>query len=305
MKTDADKPALDFTGERFTPETPREIWYEHFHRYALASTLVDDLDVLDAACGEGYGSAVLAAHARSVTAVDISADAVSHASQRYSNLKNLAFIQSDCTRLELGEQKFDAIISFETLEHLHEQEAMLAGFRRLLKPGGWLLISSPDKAEYSDAAGYQNPWHVKELYRRELLDLLHQQFPAVQLFGQKLAFHSLIWDTQSAGTYQCQLMAEKDLENSGILQLKPTYFLALCAASADLMPEIPALNLFADDSASVYKHYEHEIRKNMAAGTIIQQRDQLIAELEERLKALEADNQDAPQPSLFSRWFKK
>lgn len=296
---------MDFTGERFTPENLREIWYEHFHRYALASTLVGDLDVLDAACGEGYGSAVLAKHARSVTAVDISANAIDHASKRYVKQSNLKFIQSDCTKLGFSEQQFDAIISFETLEHLEEQEAMLAGFRRLLKPGGWLLISSPDKAEYSDATGYQNPWHVKELYCHELLELLQLQFPSVRLFGQKLAFHSLIWDMQSGGDYHSQLMIADSLKNSGTLQHSPTYFLALCAAADDVLPAIPALNLFADDSASVYQHYEHEIRKNMAAGGIIQQRDQQITELKARLKTLEADFQHAPQPSLFSRWFKK
>lgn len=311
MNTNTPKLVLDFTGERFTPETCREIWYEHFHRYALASTLVNGLDVLDAACGEGYGSAVLATKAASVTAVDISSEAISHAAGRYSERGNLEFREADCTQLDFSGKQFDAIISFETLEHLHEQEAMLAGFRQVLKPGGWLLISSPDKAEYSDAAGYNNPWHVKELYRQELLDLLQKQFPEVRLYGQKLAFHSLIWDLQTPGAYQSQrLVTDTDtLETCDIAQLKPTYFIALCAAKPEDFPDLSGLNLFADESASVYQHYEHEIRKNMAAGEIIQQRDLQIIELEGQLRKMK----EASNPSLspiqakdfFSRWFKK
>lgn len=311
MKTNTPTPALDFTGERFTPETCREIWYEHYHRYALASTLVKGLNVLDAACGEGYGSAVLATQAASVTAIDISSEAIDHATKRYGEQNNLAFLQADCTQLEFSDKKFDVIISFETLEHLHEQEAMLAGFRRVLKPGGWLLISSPDKAEYSDATDYQNPWHVRELYRQELLDLLQQQFPEVRLYGQKLAFHSLIWDLQAPGAYQSQRLGTdtKTLETSEIAQLKPTYFIALCAAKPEDFPDLAGLNLFADESASVYQHYEHEIRKNMAAGEIIEQRDQRIVELEEQLKKIQAVSNLSTSPvkgaNFFSRWFKK
>ncbi|MCF6225631.1 MAG: class I SAM-dependent methyltransferase [Xanthomonadales bacterium] len=310
MKTNDPKSVLDFTGERFTPESCREIWYEHYHRYALASTLVKGLDVLDAACGEGYGSAVLASQAASVTAVDISAEAITHATNRYSASKNLEFQQADCTQLDFSGKQFDAIISFETLEHLYQQESMLAGFHRVLKPGGWLLISSPDKAEYSDAANYQNPWHVKELYQQELLDLLQQQFSEVRLFGQKLAFHSLIWDLQTPGAYQSQtLSTDTDiLETAELVQLKPTYFIALCAAKPEDFPDLAGLNVFADESTSVYQHYEHEIRKNMAAGEIIQQRDQRIAELETQLlkrEGITKPTKPAQGKGAFSRWFNK
>ncbi len=303
MKTESNNVPLEFTGERFTPESLREIWYEHFHRYTLASTLVEGLDVLDAACGEGYGSAVLAASAHSVIGVDISTEAVAHATERYQKLDNLSFQQADCTKLDFGEKKFDAIISFETLEHLEAQQAMLSGFKRLLKPGGWLMISSPDKAEYSDAADYQNPWHVKELYRQELMELLGQQFSTVQLLGQKLAFQSFIWKLQTAGNYQSQLMHKDKLETEQSLQLKPMYFLALCADKEAFLPVLPALNLFMDAEASVYQHYEHEIRKNMAAGELIKQRDQKITALEKRLSELEAMSTTEKSVGIFSRWF--
>ncbi|MCE1185308.1 MAG: class I SAM-dependent methyltransferase, partial [Rhodocyclales bacterium] len=82
--------ALSWSGERFVPELHGEIRYEHLHRYVLAAGAVKGLRVLDVACGEGYGSAILASAARSVTGVDISADAVFHATERYvKNTENL------------------------------------------------------------------------------------------------------------------------------------------------------------------------------------------------------------------------
>ncbi len=295
-----DKSVLEFTGERFTPEGLREIWYEHYHRYALASQMVTGLHVLDAACGEGYGSKLLASTAASVTGIDISAEAINHACSQYGQLENLEFIQADCSQLDLGDKKFDAIVSFETLEHLQNQESMLAGFRRLLKPGGWLLISSPDKAEYSDVENYSNPWHVKELYRDELLDLLGKDFSAIRLLGQKLAFHSIIWDLQVAGAYQSQVLNDGQLSTTDKLEFPPLYFLAVCATSAENLPVIPALNLFADKKASVYQHYYHEIRKNMAAGELLSQRDQRIAELE---LLLENHQPEAKATGILGKWF--
>ena len=130
--TNADPPILPFTGERFTPECVREIWYEHMHRYAYAAAFGAGKRVLDAACGEGYGSALLARAGANVTGIDISAEAVAHARLRYAGVDGLKFAQADVTQLDgLAAASFDVIVSFETLEHVHAQERMVAGFRRL------------------------------------------------------------------------------------------------------------------------------------------------------------------------------
>src|SRR6185369_1249345 len=138
-------PPLEFTGERFTPECVREIWYEHWHRYVFARAFAQGRRVLDAACGEGYGSALLAASADSVLGVDVAESAVAHARQRYGQHANLRFEQGDCTALSCGDAQFDLIVSFETLEHVAAQQALVAGFARALAPGGLLVVSSPDK----------------------------------------------------------------------------------------------------------------------------------------------------------------
>ena len=183
---------LEFTGERFTPECVREIWYEHFHRYALAARWCRNVRVLDAACGEGYGSALLARSAASVDGIDISGHSIDHARKRYGGRDGLQFHLGDCTALPFSDGEFDRVVSFETLEHLAEQDQLLAEFRRVLKPDGCLILSSPDKAIYSDAQNSVNEFHVKELYRDELEMLIGRYFPAFHLLGQKLMFHSAI-----------------------------------------------------------------------------------------------------------------
>ena len=275
---------LEFTGERFTPECVREIWYEHFHRYVFARELVGGLKVLDAACGEGYGTALLSTAASSATGVDISEKAVEHARARYPS-ERLEFLVSDCLELPFDDDEFDCVVSFETLEHLDDHQGLLTEFRRVLKPGGFLLLSSPDKAVYSDQQQNRNEFHVRELYRDEFEALLQAHFPAYHLWGQKLLFQSAIWalDEQAGVSFH--------QENGGEVARfpqpchDPVYFMALCAADEAYLPATKrGLSLFDDAGESVYGHYYHEIRKNMAAGELLAEKERELADLKSALE---------------------
>jgi len=286
--------ALPFTGERFTPECVREIWYEHWHRYAFARPLVAGKRVLDAACGEGYGSALLAGAAASVTGVDIDPVSVAHASARYSGISNLRYECADAVALPFAERSFDLVASFETLEHLDAQEELIAGFARVLADDGMLVVSSPDKHVYSELAGFRNEFHVRELYRQEFIDLLTGHFPHVRLYGQKLLFQSAIWPVDgSGGVPQATTAHEGGARLDQGLDYAPMYFIAVCARQ-ELPEELPGLSLFGDGEESVYAHYNHEIRKNMAAG-------QRIAELEAELAQLRVAAESGPD----RRWWRR
>ena len=258
-------PALEFTGERFTPECVREIWYEHWHRYAFALRFAPGKRVLDAACGEGYGSALLSKRAQSVLGLDVSAQAVAHARARYA-ADNLRFEIADVTALDhLPATSFDVIVSFETLEHLQAQEQMLDGFARLLADDGVLLVSTPDKHTYSDVPGFANEHHVRELYRPEFEALLSARFPALKLYGQKLMFQSALWALDGQGAYEATTM-RKDGGVDDALSLPPLYYIAVCAKRDGVLDNLPALSLFGDAEETVYAHYNAEVRKNIAAG---------------------------------------
>ena len=290
---------LEFTGERFTPECQREIWYEHYHRYALATKWCTDSRTLDAACGEGFGAALLATTATTVEAVDISQQAVDHASKKYAHIPGLGFHQADCTQLPFADNEFDRVVSFETLEHLTQQDQLLTEFRRVLKTDGLLILSSPDKAVYSDQHNEVNEFHLKELYREEFESLIQRHFPAWRLLGQKLMFHSAIWSLEAVEQVVIeQFSSDKLTSPAGIVQ-SPMYFIALCASEQHMLPETrDQLWLFDDEKESVYQHYYGEIRKNMAAGG-------RIAALEKEIEGLNqhADPPDSGRVSWWRRLF--
>jgi SAM-dependent methyltransferase len=298
----SDDHVLPFTGERFTPECVREIWYEHWHRYAFARPLVAGRRVLDAACGEGYGSALLAGTAEEVVGVDVDPASIAHAISRYGAGKGLRFECADATQLPFEDGSFDVVVSFETLEHLAQQEQLVSGFARVLKDDGILVISSPDKRTYSDLAGFRNEYHVKELYEDELLALLRPHFPAIRLYGQKLLFQSALWNLESDGQRweACTSAAGNAIEPG--LRYAPMYFVAVCAKRA-LPTGLPALSLFGDGEESVYAHYNHEIRKNMAAGARIAELEAEIERLNLRISAAGTDS-DTRRPFNW-RWWRR
>ena len=298
--------SLEFTGERFTPECVREIWYEHFHRYALAARWCANLRTLDAACGEGYGASILAKRASAVEAVDISTDAVEHAKKRYGLIENLNYQVADCTSLPFADNEFDRVVSFETLEHLAEQDQLLAEFRRVLKPDGVLILSSPDKAVYSDQQESSNEFHVKELYRDELEALIGRHFGAWRLLGQKLMFHSAIWSLDRVENVSLDQATEKNLALPSGIPQPPMYFIALCAAEETSLPDSDGqLWLFDDQEESVYQHYHGEIKRNMAAGGIIAGLEKEIEALKDQAENVKATQAVQSQASWWQRLFGK
>ncbi|WP_395374404.1 methyltransferase domain-containing protein [Marinicella sp. W31] len=256
----SESQTLEFTGERFTPECQREIWYEHMHRYAMLEPVIKGKTVLDAACGEGYGSHMLSQWADSVVGVDIDEQAITHAHKRYQ-IDNLEFKQSDVLQLPFADDHFDVVVSFETLEHLAEHEALLTEFKRVLKSDGCLIISTPDKAEYSDKTGFDNAYHVKELYQHEFKDLLDQFFPEQQWFGQKLAFFSSLWQLQKQPqTVTLKTYAEEALADGQDVNYSPMYYVVV--ASQQKLPALFSdLHLFTDVDETVYAHYNEMIRE--------------------------------------------
>lgn len=166
------------------------LFTEHAARYDFARQYVKGLRVLDAACGTGYGSAMLAdAGACSVLGVDISSEAIEFARRQYGTKRNLEFIQASVfqlTRFVSG--PFDLCVSFETIEHLEEPERFLSDVRSLLSPGGRLLISTPNRYIYSplnrDGRSSHNPFHKIEWTTEEFTHLLSEHFTVMGVYGQ-------------------------------------------------------------------------------------------------------------------------
>jgi ubiquinone/menaquinone biosynthesis C-methylase UbiE len=252
---------LEFTGERFIPGTAGEIWHEHWHRYHFAAPLVADLEVLDVACGEGYGSALLATRARSVIGADIAPSAVDHARARYAGVANLGFRQADCAALPFADATFDAVVSFETIEHILAQELFLDEIRRVLRPDGLLILSCPNKTEYSDRRGVTNEFHVRELYRDELAALIAPRFAHALWYGQRPSFYSVVWSEEGAARGEIFEVSEATAVAPSPGHARPLYFVVIASASrARLAGITPRLSVLADRDEWVHRDYEKVMR---------------------------------------------
>lgn len=183
--------ALKWTGERLVTSVYNEDTIAHLHRYAIALDYVRDKDVLDIACGEGYGSFLLSKVSRSVTGVDIDESIINHAVDKYK-YKGLNFIKGTATAIPIPASSIDVVVSFETIEHLKEHDEMLLEIKRVLRPTGLLIISSPNKKTYSDDRNFTNKYHVKELYYEEFLSLIKKNFKNQHILFQKYFHGSVI-----------------------------------------------------------------------------------------------------------------
>lgn len=239
---------LSFTGERFLPAVTGEIAHEHWHRYAFARPLCAGRRALDVSCGEGYGSALLAGVAASVTGVDIAAEAVAHASGAYAGRANLRFVQGSAAALPLADASVDVAVSFETIEHLPaaDQPRMLAELARVLDPGGLLVLSAPNPVEYSQARNHRNPFHLHEPSREELDAMLAAAFPARRWYRQRRYFGSALWDEAPATSRYDAWTGDA----SQVATAQPPaamYFVVVAARTAAALPaDGPALSLFSD-----------------------------------------------------------
>ena len=188
---DPDAEPLEFTGERFVPGVRGDIEVEHVHRYLFARQFVADCDVLDIACGEGYGSSLLAGRARSVTGVDIDEAVIRRAAGVHIG-PNVQFVVGRCTEIPLEDNSFDVVVSFETIEHISEHEAFVNEIRRVLRPGGVVIMSTPDPQTYLEGATAENPFHVREMDRQEFIDLMAQQFGHARFGVQRCVTGSVL-----------------------------------------------------------------------------------------------------------------
>lgn len=154
----------------------------HLKRYVFAAAYCANQVVLDAACGVGYGSAELGRVATRVVGVDVDEEAIAYARARYAS-GNVEFEAMDVSSLRFDADSFDAVVSFETIEHVDDREAFLHEVSRVLRPSGTFVVSTPNAPRTTKAP--DNPFHRVEFSRDDFTALLSQHFRSVEVFGQR------------------------------------------------------------------------------------------------------------------------
>ncbi len=174
---------IEYTGERMIPgKACEESEFEHIARYQFALPYVEGRRTLDAGCGDGYGTAILAVAASEALGVDISPEAVQSAIQTYQK-PNLSYKIVDLADIPFERESFDAVVCFEVFEHLEEPDKLLAGIRTVMSHGGVLVISTPN-ASYIKSSE-PNPFHVKEYTFDEFTTALTRFFPEQEFSYEK------------------------------------------------------------------------------------------------------------------------
>ena len=279
---------LTFTGERFLPACAGEIAYEHWHRYAFARRYAEGRRVLDAACGEGYGTALLGAKAAEAVGVDIDAGSIRHAQSTYGSA-TIRFVEGSCTELPLPDASFDVVVSFETIEHLDaaDQPPMLAEFARVLKPEGLLIISSPNKRRYSDARDYINEFHRHELYRDGLAELLAKAFPAQRWFHQHVAPWSAIWSEDEGVDVEAWLGDAGRV--SPYVPSEGMYFIVVAARTSAALPAAAVRgSLFTDAEETEQKRAQANASEVLRQDALLRDRDAALDRQTAHVHHLEA-----------------
>ena len=249
----ADGSSLPWTGERFIPGLAGEIEFEHVHRYLFAAQFCQDKEVLDVASGEGYGSNILASSAKSVIGVDVAEDAVAHASAKYVS-ENLTFRLGMAQNLPVEDNSIDVVVSFETLEHIDEHEKFLSEIKRVLKPGGILVMSTPDKNVYM--ADEHNHFHLKELDRDEFRDLIAHRFQNQSMGFQKALAGSVILSAGIGGRGGFEVFSRPDRStfSASPLPRDAAYFVVVASDA-----ELPDIRWGLLDDAQYLRHLQERL----------------------------------------------
>jgi SAM-dependent methyltransferase len=270
----------DNAPERFEPASMHGemIEAEHLVRYAWACQFVAGMRVLDAGSGMAYGSATLAdAGAAEVVGVDNDESVV--ASVREGMPATVRLEVGDVTALPYDDASFDVAVCFEVIEHVPEPERVLDELRRVLRPGGLLVVSTPNRDVYTPG----NPFHLRELTPHELQAALSERFRSAQLFRQHTWIASGILDDEGFAA-----AGERVLEGVELRKIVPdepgreTYTIGL-ASDSYLPAARGSVSLTQDAELRRWSEMWHEQRQ------AIEERDDRAAEREARLAALRGE----------------
>ncbi len=241
---------IEWTGERCVPWTPDvQVVYEHLHRYLWAARLVEGKRVLDLGSGEGFGASILADTAEQVVGVDVDERTVEHARLNWARPHVSFQLGSALDLSAFADGSFGAVVAFEIIEHLSEQERMLAEIGRVLSHDGVLIISTPDRRMYSEASGQDNPFHQHELTCEEFAALLEATFTNVALWGQRAITGSHLGAlddaTSSAGLSESDFFIERAGEEWRIAG-EPAGLYLVALASNGALPDVASASTLGD-----------------------------------------------------------
>jgi GT2 family glycosyltransferase/SAM-dependent methyltransferase len=230
------------------------------HRYFWAATVVTGRRVLDLGSGEGFGASILAAGEETeVVGIDLDERTVEHAQLNWAGPRTSFKVGNALDLSEFEDGSFGAVVAFEVIEHVDEQERVLAEVARVLADDGVLIISTPDRRLYSDATGQVNPFHRHELTYEEFSALLGGPFPNIAVWGQRTITGSHL---AALGAPAKELSAtEFFIERAGEewrLASEPAALYLVAMASKGALPEASSSSVLGDCDLELVRAAERD-----------------------------------------------
>ena len=291
---------MEFTGERLVPtvEGFDDLFLEHVTRYLFAAPLAKDGIVLDAGCGAGYGAYhLLKAGAHTVVGIDISEEAVNYCRNNYLD-KGISFEERSVLNTEFQSRSFDTIVSFEVFEHLEDPEMFLKEMRRILKPDGLFIVSTPNAKTYT-AGGEdgENEFHFREYTPEEFGEILGRHFGSIHWYAQSplggLGIVPLAIPEDTAGLpTTTRNIAPPSRSTWGEAQQprvsldKCLYTIAICSPTTMGEKALPDASLFTmgDDLATISGQLDMVVQNRDALAGDVKKRDGMITRLQGELE---------------------
>ena len=251
-----------------------QVVYEHMHRYLWAATVVAGRRVLDLGSGEGFGASILSADEETeVVGIDIDERTVEHAQLNWAGPRTSFKVGNALDLSEFEDGSFGAVVAFEVIEHVDEQERVLAEVARVLADDGVLIISTPDRRLYSDASGQVNPFHQHELTYEEFSALLAGPFPHMAVWGQRTITGSHLG---ALGSTAEELSAtEFFIERAGDewrMASEPAALYLVALASRSELPDVSSSSVLGDCDLELVRAAERKAGE--AAEAIAVERDE-------------------------------
>lgn len=256
---------LRWTGERLvTDETLGKGVIEHLHRYAITLPFIRNKKILDIACGEGYGTNLMAEYARSAIGVDISRETIEHAATKYLK-SNLSYFEGSAIDIPLKNSSIDVVVSFETLEHHPHHEEMMLEVKRILTPGGVLIISTPERDNYKKI-DKDNPFHVKELNFGEFKSLIKKHFAFYTFLGQNYVNGSVMIPVEAEHSNPLEYNGDFEKINTEDFNNNRLYNIAI--ASDITLQENAIKSSFFNGSENLHIYYHKIIEAAVTLNTL-------------------------------------
>jgi len=267
-------------GERMVPAFHKGalVYGEHLVRYKSIEPLIKGKTVLDIASGSGYGTYMIAGDAAKVFGVEIDQDSLEYSNKNYSR-GNIEYKLGSAEKIPLDDASVDVVVSFETIEHVKNYTVFLKEIRRVIKPGGVAIISTPNDPEFSE----HNQFHLHEFEYRELKNLLKNYFKNVELLYQSSWYYSaLLKQDEIAQEWK------KNIETDNFAPIpndKALYFLAVCSdTNLSKLPQPLSLGALSEKFSP--RQQEKLIRDKEEADRLIEELQTKVTEKHEELQSL-------------------